>query len=165
MTSDAAASSTGQSTAVARAPILCGRPRTPVATSSSRSGSTLARCAETPKSAPAAMAHVAGSVGSGRASVATAGSAPKATAYGRADHQVPLTPRLYAAPAATTVSDATAAGQPSASERTTHATVATTAALATVRADTSPRATGLSARPDRRSRAASIASLDQPIDS
>ena len=40
ITNDAAPSSTGQATAVARAPIRCGRPRTPVPTSSSRSGST-----------------------------------------------------------------------------------------------------------------------------
>ena len=57
ITSDAAPSSTGQATAVARAPIRCGSPRTPVSRSSSRSGSTFARCADTPNSAPATIAQ------------------------------------------------------------------------------------------------------------
>src|SRR6478609_680623 len=119
ITSDAAPSSTGHATAVALAPIRCGNPRTPVSRSSSKSGSTFARCADTPNSAPATIAHGAGQTGSGNARVATAGSMPKAIAYGTKEKTVAFNPRLYNHPQATTVSDASAGNGPSVNDSTT----------------------------------------------
>src|SRR5699024_6376228 len=89
------ASSTATASApAARAPSRCGRPRTPVAASCSRSGSTLTRCAPAPSSAPPTAIHHGGHVGGVSASQGTAGSAPNARTYGSQDSAVDFRPRL-----------------------------------------------------------------------
>src|SRR4029453_3445647 len=122
------------------------------------------RWAPTPSRAPAATIHTGGHRGSGRARVITAGSAPNAIADGRPDQATRLRPRLYAQPDPTTSSRCTAAdARPQARDKTTHAPAAIAIIRRTRTSETSPRATGLSARPTCRSRPASITSLDQPI--
>ena len=88
ITADAVNKRAAAVSAVALAPIRCGSPRTPVATSSPRSGSTLARWAATPSNAPALSAQGAGHRGGEADRVATAGSIPKAMAYGSQDRTV-----------------------------------------------------------------------------
>src|SRR5665811_979437 len=68
--------------------------RGPVATSSPRSGSTLARWAATPSNPPAVSVQAAGHRGGEADRVATAGSIPKAMAYGSQDRTVAFRPRL-----------------------------------------------------------------------
>ena len=62
----------------------------PVVASSSRSGSTLARCAPRPRSAAAPVAQPGAKGWPGSARVATLGSIPKHSTYGGHDQQVPF---------------------------------------------------------------------------
>src|SRR5450756_2361329 len=94
ITADAVNKMAAVVSAVALAPIRCGSPRIPVATSSPRSGSTLARWAATPSNPPAVSAQAAGHRGGKADRVATAGSIPKAMAYGSQDRTVAFRPRL-----------------------------------------------------------------------
>src|SRR5665811_223320 len=80
--------------AVVLAPIRCGSPWIPVATSSPRSGGTLARWAATPSNPHAVSAQAAGHRGGKADRVATGGSIPKAMAYGSQDTTVAFRPRL-----------------------------------------------------------------------
>lgn len=77
-----------------RRPSRCGSPATPVARSSSMSGSTLAKCAPTPRRAAAAVSHGGGQGAPGRPSVTKAGSRPKARAYGSQEAAVLFSLRL-----------------------------------------------------------------------
>ncbi len=58
------------------------------------SGSTFARCAPTPSSAPAATAHQAGQVNRGSPRVTNTGSEANPTAYGSGDSGVCFSRRL-----------------------------------------------------------------------
>jgi predicted naringenin-chalcone synthase len=78
--SEAPPSTTTAVSRVRRAPSRCGRPRTPVASSSARSGSALTRCAPTPSNAPTAGIQGGGSAPLGPASETNTVSPPKATA-------------------------------------------------------------------------------------
>src|SRR6476469_9476820 len=97
------------------------------------SGSAFARCATTPSSAPATVAHTGATVGTGSASVATDGSRPNATTNGRNDHTVRLSHRSYDQPLATATRWASAARAPRASESGTQHAAATAAAAPTAR--------------------------------
>jgi hypothetical protein len=93
------------------------------------------------------------------------GTAPKASAYGSHDSSVAFAQALYDQAAATAARCSRPERQPSASEAGTHRAAAVRAAARTRATGSSPRATGLSGRPVRWSRAASIQSLLQPTDS
>ena len=83
-----------------RAPRMCGRPRTPVRASSSRSGSTFTRWMAAPSAAPAIHAHGAAGAGGWADSGAREGKAPKPTRNGKIETGVALSPALYAQAAA-----------------------------------------------------------------
>src|SRR5580698_9324419 len=69
-------------------PSMCGRPRTPAARPSPRSGTTFTRCALQPSSDAAASAHHGGHEAAGPPSVTKATSSGNATAYGTKDTTV-----------------------------------------------------------------------------
>jgi hypothetical protein len=96
--------------------------------------------------------------------VTNEGSAPNATAYGSQEIAVDFSPRLYAQAQATKSRCTNPAAIPLARETGMVTTSMTPAPMARVRRLTSPRTTGLSWRFTMVSRAASIASLLQPIE-
>src|SRR5690606_26438303 len=144
-----------------RRPSRWGAPRTPVARSSARSGSTLAKWAPIPSRPPATSSQTGGVAGSDQTT--NAGRAVNPTRYGSGESGVDLSGQSYANPPASPTVIAAVASGPNGSASTTVATAATPAATATVRRLSRPCATGLSRRPTRASRVASIASLAQPI--
>src|SRR5690606_6725800 len=162
---DAAVRTPVATTSDPRRPSRCGRPTTPVAMSSSRSGTALAMCAPIPSSEPATTIHHGGKLGGSRASVATTGNPPNATAYGSHDHTVRLSSALYAQPQPTSAKCTDPAAAPSDMDATTHPVSATAMPTRTRPPGSSPVATGLSVRPAARSRRASSRSFDHPMDS
>src|SRR5690606_5318766 len=156
-----AATSSAPATAVeARRPIRCGRPRTPVAASSARSGRALAKWAPAPSSAAAPSSQAGGVAGT--ASTANAARAANDRPYGTTDSGVRLSGQLYASALARPTVATAPAAPPTRWASTTVDTAATPAATATVPRVTSPAATGLSRPPAAASRAASIAAFAHP---
>ena len=143
----------------------CGRPRTPVRRSSSRSGRTFVRCTAAPSAAPAIQPHRAVTRGSGRASVASDGKIPKLTRNGTIENGVDFSPALYDHADARKTAWAASIPHPRGAESSSAAASAPSAAPHATRSLTSPRAIGLSVRPTARSRGASIASFERPIES
>ncbi|GMA85934.1 hypothetical protein GCM10025868_11840 [Angustibacter aerolatus] len=90
---EASTSSSGAATPDPLRPNRYGALKTPVARSSSRSGSVFTTCAPTPSSAPATTSQDGGTSPGGTPSRTTAGSVPKAVAYGTHDSTVRLSPR------------------------------------------------------------------------
>ena len=81
-------------TAEARGPRRCGRPRTPVRWSSSRSGRTFVRCTAAPSAAPATHAHGAATRGWVAARVTSEGKIPKLTRNGTIENAVDFSAAL-----------------------------------------------------------------------
>ena len=119
----------------------------------------------TPSAAPATHAHGAATLGSAADSVTSDGSSPKLTMNGSTEIGVDLRPALYAHAEASAIRCASAICRLSTHESASETTTAPDAAIHAARNDTSPRASGLSARPVARSRGASIASFEMPTDS
>ena len=116
ITTAAVTSTAAATTWLQRAPSRCGRPRTPVAASSARSGSTLTKCAPTPSSAPASGSHSGGTWSALSVSETNAGRPPNATAYGSHDQGVDLSAEVVG-PAGGDADQVDRAGEPAARER------------------------------------------------
>ena len=151
---------------LARPPSRCGRPRTPVAASSSRSGSTLAKWAPAPSSAPAIGSHHGGVGAAGQREHDEHRQQAEADEVGQHGEPARLQPEVIG-PTRGHRNQVRGAGRDTAGERQRHAGGhgQRRSRPPTVRADTVPAAIGLSDRPTARSRSASSRSFSQPMES
>ena len=166
ITTAAATSTAAATTGLQRAPSRCGRPRTPVAASSARSGSTLTKCAPTPSSAPASGSQSGGTWSGLSVRETNTGRPPNATAYGSHDQARGLGAEVVG-PAGGDADQVDDAGQPAAGQRQRDRRERRRARRRPGRSARTPgrRPAACPAGRPRGRGARSMRSLDQPIES